>query len=94
MSRLTRALHSSALGSALARTQLILSQLALHSIQTRGAYWELMQWLSDFLVEKFGEGGRTKQRWKLREWDESRKQSEERERRRRGVDGQVVGVVE
>lgn len=25
-----------------------------HSISTRGAYWELMAWLTDFLVEKWG----------------------------------------
>lgn len=29
-----------------------------HGISRRGAYWELMQWLTDFLVEKWGEGGR------------------------------------
>lgn len=28
-----------------------------HSISTRGAYWELMTWLTEFLLEKFGEGG-------------------------------------
>jgi dipeptidyl aminopeptidase B len=50
----------------------------------RGSYWELMRWLSDFLTEKFGEGGRTKQRWKLRDWDESRHHAEDRERERRG----------
>ncbi|BGP47610.1 Dipeptidyl peptidase 4 [Rhodotorula kratochvilovae] len=37
-----------------------------HSIQTRGAYWELMAWLEGFLLERFGEGGRTKSRWKLK----------------------------
>ncbi|KAL8279638.1 hypothetical protein RQP46_007951 [Phenoliferia psychrophenolica] len=36
-----------------------------HSISTRGAYWELMNWLTDFLVEKWGEGGRTKTKWKM-----------------------------
>ncbi|KAK4049074.1 Dipeptidyl peptidase 4 [Microbotryomycetes sp. JL201] len=40
-----------------------------HSIQRRGAYWELMHWLTDFLLERWGEGGRTKQRWKLRDYD-------------------------
>ncbi|GAA5838075.1 hypothetical protein JCM9279_004119 [Rhodotorula babjevae] len=37
-----------------------------HSIRTRGAYWELMAWLEAFLLERFGEGGRTKSRWKLK----------------------------
>ncbi|GJN88898.1 hypothetical protein Rhopal_001869-T1 [Rhodotorula paludigena] len=37
-----------------------------HSISTRGAYWELMAWLEGFLLERFGEGGRTKSRWKLK----------------------------
>lgn len=36
-----------------------------HSIRTRGAYWELMEWMTEFLMEKFGEGGRTKFKWKL-----------------------------
>ncbi|KAK4701884.1 dipeptidyl aminopeptidase B, partial [Phenoliferia sp. Uapishka_3] len=36
-----------------------------HSMSMRGAYWELMNWISDFLVEKWGEGGRTKQHWKM-----------------------------
>ncbi|KAK4055942.1 Dipeptidyl peptidase 4 [Microbotryomycetes sp. JL221] len=42
-----------------------------HSISMRGAYWELMHWLTEFLLERWGEGGRTKQRWRLREfeWD-------------------------
>ncbi|GAA5940217.1 hypothetical protein JCM1841_004894 [Sporobolomyces salmonicolor] len=37
-----------------------------HSISMRGAYWELMAWLEAFLLEKFGEGGRTKSRWKMK----------------------------
>ncbi|GAA5916914.1 hypothetical protein JCM5296_000616 [Sporobolomyces johnsonii] len=37
-----------------------------HSISMRGAYWELMAWLEGFLLEKFGEGGRTKSRWKMK----------------------------
>ncbi|GAA5973880.1 hypothetical protein JCM21900_004734 [Sporobolomyces salmonicolor] len=37
-----------------------------HSISLRGAYWELMAWLEAFLLEKFGEGGRTKSRWKMK----------------------------
>ncbi|GAA5905144.1 hypothetical protein JCM8208_000293 [Rhodotorula glutinis] len=37
-----------------------------HSIRTRGAYWELMAFLEAFLRERFGEGGRTKSRWKLK----------------------------
>ncbi|GAA5838296.1 hypothetical protein JCM11251_003456 [Rhodosporidiobolus azoricus] len=36
-----------------------------HSISTRNAYWELMAWLESLLLEHFGVGGRTKQRWKL-----------------------------
>lgn len=31
----------------------------------RDADWELMNWLTDFLVEKWGEGGRTKTKWKM-----------------------------
>ncbi|GAA5856001.1 hypothetical protein JCM5353_008762 [Sporobolomyces roseus] len=37
-----------------------------HSMGLRGAYWELMAWLESFLVEKFGEGGRTKSKWKIK----------------------------
>lgn len=37
-----------------------------HSMGTRGAYWELMRALTAFLEEKWGEGGRTKLRWKLK----------------------------
>lgn len=29
------------------------------------ADWELMHWLTDTLVEKWGEGGRTKTKWKM-----------------------------
>jgi dipeptidyl aminopeptidase len=36
-----------------------------HSISKRGSYWQLMGWLTDFLVEKWGEGGRTKNKWKM-----------------------------
>ena len=31
-----------------------------HSVSTRGAYWELLRFLTGFLEEKWGEGGRTK----------------------------------
>ncbi|TKA51992.1 hypothetical protein B0A53_05076 [Rhodotorula sp. CCFEE 5036] len=37
-----------------------------HSIQTRSAYGELLHWLEGFLLERFGHGGRTKGRWKMR----------------------------
>ncbi|GAA6063684.1 hypothetical protein JCM10212_003351 [Sporobolomyces blumeae] len=37
-----------------------------HSMGMRGAYWELMTWLENFLLEKFGEGGRTKTKWKIK----------------------------
>ncbi|GAA5989679.1 hypothetical protein JCM5350_001661 [Sporobolomyces pararoseus] len=37
-----------------------------HSMGMRGAYWELMRWLESFLLEKFGEGGRTKSKWKIK----------------------------
>ncbi|KWU42198.1 hypothetical protein RHOSPDRAFT_21578 [Rhodotorula sp. JG-1b] len=37
-----------------------------HSIQTRNAYGELLRWLEGFLLERFGHGGRTKGRWKMR----------------------------
>ncbi|GAA5990808.1 hypothetical protein JCM10908_000026 [Rhodotorula pacifica] len=37
-----------------------------HSIQTRNAYGELLRWLEGFLLERFGQGGRTKGRWKMR----------------------------
>lgn len=33
-----------------------------HGIRMRGAYWELMHWLTDFMLEKWGEGGRGKGR--------------------------------
>ncbi|GAA5991505.1 hypothetical protein JCM11641_001188 [Rhodosporidiobolus odoratus] len=36
-----------------------------HSISTRNAYWELMAWLEELLLEHWGEGGRTKQRWRM-----------------------------
>ncbi|KAI5475344.1 hypothetical protein MNV49_001613 [Pseudohyphozyma bogoriensis] len=35
-----------------------------HSMGMRGAYWTLMEWLTDYLGEKWGEGGRTKTKWK------------------------------
>ncbi|GAA5941973.1 S9 family peptidase [Sporobolomyces koalae] len=37
-----------------------------HSMGLRGAYWELMAWLESVLVDNFGEGGRTKAKWKLK----------------------------
>ncbi|BGP54623.1 Dipeptidyl peptidase 4 [Rhodotorula sphaerocarpa] len=37
-----------------------------HSIRTRNAYGELLRWLEGFLLERFGQGGRTKGRWKMR----------------------------
>ncbi|POY71116.1 hypothetical protein BMF94_5873 [Rhodotorula taiwanensis] len=37
-----------------------------HSIMTRSAYGELLRWLEGFLLERFGHGGRTKGRWKMR----------------------------
>lgn len=45
-----------------------------HSMQMRGAYWELMNWLTDFLTEKWGEGGRTKQKWKMEKTEETVKE--------------------
>lgn len=45
-----------------------------HSMQMRGAYWELMNWLTDFLTEKWGEGGRTKQRWKMEKTEDTAKE--------------------
>ncbi|GAA5956674.1 hypothetical protein JCM10213_003315 [Rhodosporidiobolus nylandii] len=37
-----------------------------HSISTRNAYWGgLFPWIETLLLEHFGVGGRTKQRWKL-----------------------------
>ncbi|GAA6056636.1 hypothetical protein JCM3770_006322 [Rhodotorula araucariae] len=57
-----------------------------HSMRTRGAYWELMAWLEGFLLERFGEGGRTKSRWKLKvengAVDPALKRARERERER------------
>ncbi|SCV67402.1 BQ2448_5013 [Microbotryum intermedium] len=35
-----------------------------HSIGMRNAYPELFQWMTAFLVEKWGEGGRSKQKWR------------------------------
>ena len=32
-----------------------------HSIQTRGAYRELHEWITEFLLEKWGVGGRKRQ---------------------------------
>lgn len=36
-----------------------------HSMSMRNGYWELMPWLTAFLEEKWGDGGRTKMKWKL-----------------------------
>ncbi|SCZ93927.1 BZ3500_MvSof-1268-A1-R1_Chr6-3g08994 [Microbotryum saponariae] len=35
-----------------------------HSIGMRKAYPELLQWMTAFLIEKWGEGGRSKQKWR------------------------------
>lgn len=38
-----------------------------HSMGTRGAYWELMHWLTDFLVEKWGVAGQSDHKHDTRE---------------------------
>ncbi|GAA6041035.1 hypothetical protein JCM8097_004686 [Rhodosporidiobolus ruineniae] len=53
-----------------------------HSISTRNAYWELMAWLEGNLLEHFGIGGRTKQRWKMTAGDRHVDRERERERER------------
>lgn len=44
-----------------------------------------MHWLTDFLLDNWGEGGRTKQRWKLREfeWDFERALDDGKEREKK-----------
>ncbi|KAM0756671.1 hypothetical protein T439DRAFT_321362 [Meredithblackwellia eburnea MCA 4105] len=51
-----------------------------HSMGKRGAYWELMQYITDFLVEKWGDGGRTKTKWKMTAHQVERFREKERER--------------